>query len=134
MVATKYISAKQQVKKRRRITKNRAIKPVECCHRYKSKCGKTILCIIVLVEVPVTSAIRNSTNFWGNSVYVSVFPTLIRSDVLSTEKFEGNKFNSGSYTSEDNKSKTTFSFSKKIHLNDAKVWKIGEKSKIYNLK
>lgn len=134
MVVTKPIHSEQSVKKRKRITRNRVITSCRCCYRYKLKCDKATPCRACVSRGTVDQCEYGFNKALENPVYNLDSSALINSDTRYSDKIDGNIINNECYHSGNNVSKATSFFSKRIHFDNSKIWKVSEDGSVYKSK
>lgn len=135
MIATKSTSSEPSVKKRRRITRNRVIKSCKCCYKYKLKCDKATPCSACVSRGTVNQCEYGFNKTLENPAYdLATSTALINSGTAHLGKIDSNIINNESYHLGNDVSKATSSFSKRIHLDDSKIWKVSEESTVYKSK
>lgn len=117
--------------KRRRITRNRSIKSCKCCYCYKLKCDKSSPCSNCVSRGTVDQCQYGFSKAFEVETIPGVDPSFLHPSQVS----KSNKVSKGDIVNiEDAKSTLTSTFSKRVHLDDSKVWRASEDSTVYKSK
>lgn len=130
-VAVSNVVPSQPQKKKRRITRNRIIKSCKCCYHFKLKCDKASPCSNCVsrgtmdqCQYGFNKALDTETESAVNPLPPHHSRSSIENKTVSKTVIDAN----------NNKSGTISTFSKRVHLDDSRVWKVSEESTVYKSK